>query len=126
MFINTTYLLSHAPGISFLCVVLAILVLGVVGILMSLIKVKHPVLVVAVLILVFAGTFISSTSLFGKLERIKDDLHKKICLDVYTLSNYDEPTRTCYIRAISKSGKPIEIPIKEPSFKVIDTNKFIK
>lgn len=126
MFINTTYLLSHAPGISFLCVVLAILVLGIVGILLSLLKVKSTWLVCLILLAAFTGTFISSTSLFGRLEGVKDDLYKKICLDVYTSSKYDDSSKTCYIRTISKNTKIIEIPIKEPSFRIIDVNDYLK
>lgn len=122
---NSEYLFTHNSTTSFMCIVLAILVLGIVALFLSLYNIKKTAFVLPILSLAFILPLLGSSSLFGRLERITNDLHKKICLEIYPSSVYDDLEKTCYIRTISKSGKPIEIPIEEPSFKVIDINDFI-
>lgn len=122
---NSEYLFTYNSNMAFMCIILSILVLGIAALLLSLCNIKKLLFVLPILTLAFALPLLGSSSLFGRLERITNDLHKKICVEIYPSSVYDDLNKTCYIRTISKSGKPIEIPIKKPSFKVIDINDFI-
>jgi hypothetical protein len=105
--------------------VFAILVVALVGITLSLAKTRKLYIHIPILSATFIIAFVCSTALFGMMERIKDSLQRTICLDVYTLSSYNETTKICTVRLMAKNGKFIEVPIPEPAFNgIVDQEKF--
>lgn len=80
----------------------------------------------SIIILVWIGGFLAffilAASNIGKEYRISQDVKKEMC-NVYKDSRYDESTHTCYLKYISKNNIPIEIELKNHSFKVIKQDK---
>lgn len=125
MLSDSLYLLRYAPFSTFICMVFAILVVALVGITLSLAKTRKLYIHIPILSATFIIAFVCSTALFGMMERIKDSLQRTICLDVYTLSSYNETTKICTVRLMAKNGKFIEVPIPEPAFNgIVDQEKF--
>lgn len=119
MFEYTIYLFKNAPGIAALLSIASIVLFALGSLLFAMTNVKRPNTIAAILIVLFAFFFVGTTTIFGKLESVKNGLYEKICTEVYSSARYDVPSKTCYLTIIAKNSKLIEIPIKEITFNMI-------
>lgn len=80
---------------------------------------KKPIWVIsAVWGVAFLTFFTLSANSIGSSYKLNKELKKEMC-NVYKDSRFDIATQTCYIKYISKRNVPIEIKLKDHSFKVI-------
>lgn len=117
MLYNIYTFIKHSPP-EVAAITLVSFLVGLSFAMIPLIWKKSKIIIVSVWIITFLVFFTLAANSVGQSYRTSRDIKKEMC-DVYKDSRYDFSTNTCFLKYVSKRNIPIEIELKDHSFKVI-------